>query len=303
MRIGVISAYPEEDWHAQRILEAARARGDADVLSPLDFTADARPGRAQLLVRGRPHQAYDLFLTPRALGEDGDHELQLELYRTLAEDGAVVVNDVAALTTAIDKFRTSWLLSKADLPTPRALVAQRLPDAMRALTVLGGRAVAKPLYGSLGIGVELVRDEDAAARCLQRWGALYLQEFVDGGNRDIRAFVVGDQVEAAIRRRAPDGEFRTNIHLGGTAEEIRLDDRLARLAVQAVRLLGLDYGGVDLLESSAGPVVLEVNGTPLFRGIHEATGRDMALHIVEHALARASRRRGHMTASEPAALV
>lgn len=300
-RLGIISAYPDEDWHSQRILAAARDRGRADVLSPLDFGADIEVDGPILLVRGRPHVEYDAFLTPRALGDEGDHELQLELYRTLAEEGALLVNDVRALTVAIDKFKTSWLLARAGLPTPRAIVVQRSADAAQALAALGGRAVAKPLYGSLGIGVELVDDEDGLSRCMRRWHALYLQAFADGGGRDVRAFVVGDRVVAAMARIAPPGEFRTNVHLGGQVEALQLDDERERLAVRAAELLGLDYAGVDLLDTDRGPVVLEVNGTPLFRGLFEATGRDVAGDIVDHTLGRirqreASRaRRGKLT--------
>lgn len=290
-KLGIISAYPEEDWHARRILEAARERAEAELLSPLDFAADVGPAHSRLLVGGRSHIEYDALLTPRALGDEGDPELQLELYRTLAEEGALLVNDVRSLVTAIDKFKTSWLLGRMGLPTPRAIVTQRPEDARRALAALGGRAVAKPLYGSLGIGVELVTSEEAAIECLSRWKALYLQEFVvsvNGGGADLRAFIVGHEVAAAIRRIAPPGEFRTNIHLGGVAEEVQLRPDVARLAVAATRCLCLDYAGVDLMETPAGPVVLEVNGTPLFRGIYEATGRDMAISIVEYALARAA---------------
>jgi tetrahydromethanopterin:alpha-L-glutamate ligase len=285
-RIGVISAYPDEDWHARRIADAAAARGSAEVLSPLDFEADVSPGRPALTVRGEPHAGYDAFLTPRAIGDEGDPELQLELYRTLAEEGALLVNDVRALTLAIDKFKTSWLLSRGGVPTPRAIVVQRPASLARALGALGGRAVAKPLYGSLGIGVELVDREARAAACLSRWRALYLQAFVDGGGRDVRAFVVGERVEAAIERQAPAGDFRTNVHLGGGVKATRLAPAVEAVAVRAAKLCGLDYAGVDLLETAEGPVVLEVNGTPLFRGVLEATGRDMAEPIVEHVIRR-----------------
>jgi len=289
-RLGIISAYPDEDWHAQRIAAAAAERAHVEILNPLDFSADVCIGGARILVRGEPHGRFDAFLTPRALGDEGDHELQLELYRTLAEDGALLVNDVRALTLAIDKFKTSWMLAAAPVPTPRAIVVQRASEAAGALRALGGRAVAKPMYGSLGIGVELVGDEDRLSACLRRWKALYLQEFVDGGGRDVRAFVVGDRVAAAIARIAAPGEFRTNVHQGGRAEPARLDRATEALAVRAARVLGLDYAGVDLLEDGDGPVVLEVNGTPLFRGIFEATGRDMAIDIVEHALERVAER-------------
>jgi ribosomal protein S6--L-glutamate ligase len=291
-RLGIVSAYPDEDWHSRRICEAAARVAEAEVLSPLDFTAEVGAHGARLVVRGRPADEYDALLTPRALGEEGDHELQLELYRTLAEEGAVLVNDVGALTLAIDKWKTGWVLSRAGLPTPSAIVTQRLDVAVAALERWGGRAVRKPLFGSLGMGVELVAGGAARATLAQRLascGAIYLQSFVDGGGRDLRAFVVGDRVEAAIARRAPAGEFRTNVHLGGIASPVRLPPSMERIAVLASRALGLDYAGVDLVETPAGPQILEVNGTPLFRGVLEATGLDMAVPIVAHALARADR--------------
>ena len=293
-RLGIISAYPDEDWHARRIVAAASRRADAQVLSPLDFGADIAPGAPRLLVQGEPHDLFDAFLTPRALGDEGDQELQLELYRTLAEEGALLVNDVRALTVAIDKFKTSWLLARAGLPTPRAMVVQREGETEAALASLGGRAVAKPLYGSLGIGVELVDSPRRLAECLRRWRALYVQEYVasaGGAVRDLRAFVVGDCVEAAIARVAPKGEFRTNVHQGGHAEAVQLDEKTQSLAVEAAAVLGLDYAGVDIMEGGDGPLVLEVNGTPLFAGIFDATGRDMAEPIVDLVLERVAARR------------
>lgn len=118
-------------------------------------------------------------------------------------------------------------------------------------------------------------------------GAIYLKAWVDGGGRDLRAFVVGGVVEAAIERVAPPGEFRTNVHLGGCAREVALGEEAARIAISAARALGLDYAGVDLVETAGGMQVLEVNGTPLFRGVLEATGRDMSEPIVAHVLRRA----------------
>jgi ribosomal protein S6--L-glutamate ligase len=296
IRIGVISAYPDEDWHAQRIAAAAARRGDVALLSPTDFGAvvpDPRSGDPfRVTVGGEDARRFDLFLTPRAIGEAGDHELQLTLYRTLAGTGARVVNDVRALERAIDKFRSSWLFARAGLPVPRVVVTQRLAEAERALAEMG-RAVVKPLYGSLGVGVELL-DADGAPRLgelLERHRALYLQAFVARPTHDVRAFVVGDRVEAAIARRARPGEFRANLHQGAVGHEIDLDAEACELAVRATCVLGLDYSGVDLLLTDGGPVLLEANGTPSFRGVNQATGRDMAVAIVDHAVASADGRR------------
>jgi tetrahydromethanopterin:alpha-L-glutamate ligase len=283
LRIGVLSAYPAEDWHAQRIAEAARRHGIVELLQPTDFGAEVAPTLCRVSVQGRPSERFDLFLTPRALGDSGDPDVQIELYRLLSESGARVVNEVQALLLAIDKLRTSVLLSRAGLPSPRVFVVQNLQEAEAVLAKLG-RMVAKPLYGSLGRGVELVTQPQSLPRLIESQGALYLQEYLGEVRRDLRAFVIGGHVEAAIVRRPPPGEFRANLRFGALGDPTELDRAAAELAVRAVRILGLDYGGVDLVELDSGPQVIEVNGTPGFRGIYEATGRDMATPIVEHAI-------------------
>jgi ribosomal protein S6--L-glutamate ligase len=197
-----------------------------------------------------------------------------------------LVNDVRALTNAVDKFRSSWLFARAAVPAPPVLVTQRLDEAEQALAQMG-TLVVKPLYGSLGIGVERLGpgDESRLPALLDEHHALYLQAFV-APELDVRAFVIGDRVAAAMARRPQPGEFRANIHQGAEARAHVLDRFTAEVAVRATRALGLDYSGVDLLITDGGPLVLEANGTPSFRGIARATGRDMAQAIVEHALGR-----------------
>jgi ribosomal protein S6--L-glutamate ligase len=289
LRIGVISAYGEDDWHAQRIAQAAAqcaGVGEVDRLVPTDFSAEVRRDGAHIRVRGRDAGSYDLFLTPRALGDEGDPDVQIELYRALARGGARLVNDVDALLVAIDKFRTSCELERAGLPTPEVRLVQRREDAESALDDLGA-AVVKPVYGSLGQGVERL-DSGARGRIaqlLERHGALYLQRFVNDVSRDVRAFVVGERVVQAVARQPIAGEFRANCALGAALEPCELGREVAELAVRATAAVGLDYAGVDLLLARHGPELIEVNGTPSFRGIYEATGQDMAIAIVEHATA------------------
>ena len=287
MKIGVISAYPDEDWDARRIAEAAAHRGDARVLLPTDFAAEV----PRVTACGVDVCEYDLFLTPRALGDEGDAEAQVELYRAIAETGVPMVNEVGALLDALDKLRSSCLFAHADVATPRTFLLQDLGEAQRAVAAMG-RAVMKPLYGSLGRGVELVGPDDRerlAAR-LARRGALYLQEYV-AAPLDVRALVVGDDVIAAVARRPPPGEFRSNLDLGASAHAITLSPAESAFAVRAARAIGLDYAGVDLLIGDAGPLVLEVNGTPSFRGVERATGVDVAEAIVEWAIELVKRTR------------
>jgi ribosomal protein S6--L-glutamate ligase len=217
----------------------------------------------------------------------------------MREQGVPVVNAAAALVTAEDKVRCSWLLHRAGVPTPPAVAVQSLDEARGALVELGV-AVAKPPYGSLGIGVVKVsRWERGAAAALRRilgaHGLAYLQKLVPSrrAREDLRLFVVGDRVAGAVARRAPAGDFRTNARWGGRARALRPDAALERLAVRAARVIGLEYAGVDVMVGRDGPTVLEVNGAPCWRSILEATGRDMAEEIVAHAAALTIERRSH----------
>jgi len=292
LRIGVISAYAHDDWHARRIAEAAARVDHVDVLAPTDFAAEIAGRATRVTVRGHDAAEWDLFLTPRALGDDGDADVQLELYRVLARSGAILSNDVEALLVALDKFRTSWELARAGLPTPPARVVQTRAQAHAALAALAD-VVAKPIYGSLGLGIVRLGPGDGARldELLAARGALYLQRYVAGAALDVRAFVVGDRVEVAMARTPRAGDFRGNAHQGGRARAHRLDDHQAAVAVAATRAVGLDYSGVDLLVGDGGIEVLEVNGTPSFRAIFETTGRDMAPAIVANAIERLSRGR------------
>lgn len=292
MRFGVISAYPTNDWHSRRLIAACARRGHVEVFAPTAFCL--RVARTPLvLAAGRDARRIDAWLLPRALGRRGDPDFQLGVYRALGELGRPLVNDVDALLAAEDKPQTSWRLARAGIATPPARVVQSLPEAEAALAELGP-AVVKPPYGSLGLGVEAVAPgRDARrplARVLRAHGLAYLQALVGRGREDLRLFVVGGCVAAAIRRRAAAGQFLTNAHQGATLDAVAPGARVERLAVRAARALGLAYAGVDIIETDAGPTVLEVNGAPRWRGLLEATGHDMADAIVALAAARAGGR-------------
>jgi tetrahydromethanopterin:alpha-L-glutamate ligase len=294
IRIGVVTAWPDDDWHSARLLEACRRRGDAVALDPAALAAHVDEGRVAVLAGSVPASAFDAFVLARGLGRAGDADLQFEIYRALEAVGALVVNKIEPLLSAQDKFRSSWLLARAGLATPRAAVAQRTRDAEDALAALGD-CVVKPIAGSLGEGVERARPDAAGRRLVAervaKDGAVYLQAYVPHPGRDVRVFVVGGRARAAIARHAPPGEWRTNVSGGSRAEPLGIGPTLAAVAEAAAVAIGLDYAGVDLVLGPDGPVVLEVNGNPSWQGILEATGLDMAEAIAEHVLGRALRRR------------
>ncbi len=294
IRIGVVTAWPDEDWHSERLLAACRRRSEAMPIDPATFAARVEHAGVAVLAGGSPASVYDAFLLARGLGRAGDPDVQFEIYRALERSGALVVNRLDPLLAAQDKFLTSCLLARSGVPTPRAAVAQTAADAEAALAAIG-EAVLKPVAGSLGEGVERVGANAAGRRLvkerIERGGAVYLQAYVPHAGRDLRVFVVGGRARAAIARLAPPGEWRTNVATGGHAEPVMIGPALASVAEEAAAALGLDYAGVDLVAGREGPSVIEVNGNPSWQGILEATGLDMAEVIAEHVLGRALRRR------------
>lgn len=289
LRLGLITAYLEEDWHSQQLLAAAARHGEVVVIRPEEFAARLTPAGVAVLLTAGEVATLDGFVLARGFGERGNSDFLVPIYQLLAQQGRVVVNDIDAVLTALDKFATSWRLRQAGIPTPAVMVVQEAALG-RTLLAQWGRLVAKPLFGSLGLGIELLEDTRAGQALLpvllERFGALYLQEYIPTPGRDIRAFVVGPRVAASMYRLAAPGEWRTNIHQGGQAYPCALEAATAEVAVAAARVIGLDYTGVDLLEGTDGPQVIEVNGTPLWRGLLEATGRNMAEEILAWVVAR-----------------
>lgn len=291
LRFGVVTGFPERDPSSRSLLRACARRGRAQALAPASIRLEVG-GAARLRFGDAAPEDFDVLLLLRGLGPGGDAEVQLLAYRLLEEDGMLVINSLDALLAAQDKLRTSALLARAGIPTPPAMAIQRAGDLSAAYEHLGSPLIVKPQWGSLGEGVELLgRDpsgRERAAALLDRSGSIYLQAYVDHGGRDLRIFVVGGRVEAAMERRAPPGEIRTNWEVGGSAVEIDVAEELTTIAVDATAALGLDWAGVDLAIGPEGPAVIEVNGSPGWEGIGRTTRKDMGEVIASHAARRAS---------------
>jgi RimK family alpha-L-glutamate ligase len=207
---------------------------------------------------------------------------RVDALHRLEERGVRVMNSPRAIERTVDKFWTSTLLERCGIPTPDTIVCETSEEAFAAFRELRD-VIVKPLFGSMGLGMTRVSDEDMAFRVFktieQIRGVYYLQRVIGHGGRDIRAFVVGGQVLAAIERRS-DG-WRTNISRGGTARPVALSRAWSALALRAAAAVGAEYAGVDLLPGDDGTVyVLEVNGIPGWRGLQEATGVDVADAVI-----------------------
>jgi RimK family alpha-L-glutamate ligase len=295
-------------WHTDELRRALAARGHEGVVLPYEGLVARLGGRAGSggAADGASGSAARLTSDDRALldapavlariipaGSLEQIIFRVDALHWLESRGVRVMNPPRAIERTVDKFYTSALLQDAGVATPETVVCERSDVAMEAFRQMGD-AVVKPLFGSMGLGMVRVSDEEVAWRVFRALeairGVYYLQRTVDHGGRDVRAFVIGDRVVGAIERRArdPDGAhgWRTNVSRGGSAHAVELPAAWDALAVRAARAVGADYAGVDLLPTGDGAVyVLEVNGIPGWRGLQQATSLDVAGAITDHLLA------------------
>jgi RimK family alpha-L-glutamate ligase len=282
----------QSGWHESRLGVALRDRGVEPVVAPitgLSATVAAAGAGQRLAAAGVPLDECGAVIVRAIPGGSLEQVIfRVDALHRLARLGVKVINSPRCVERTVDKYFTSALLEEAGLPTPRTRVCERLDDALAAFDALGGDVVVKPLFGSEGRGIVRVSDPDLAYRTCRALevtrSVFYLQEFVPHGERDIRAFVVGGRLVAAMTRRAIG--WKTNVSQGARTEAVVLPSALERLSVQAAGVLEADYAGVDLLPTDDGRVfVIEVNGIPGWRGLQQTTDVDIAGAIAEHAIA------------------
>jgi len=200
--------------------------------------------------------------------------------------GVFPANESVAITRARDKLRSHQLFSRAGVGMPRTGFANSPDDVQDLIKMVGGAPlVIKLLEGTQGIGVVLAETKKAAESVIEAFmgikTSILIQEFIkEAGGADLRCFVIGDKVVAAMMRQAPEGEFRSNLHRGGSASLVKITPRERATAVKAAKVMGLNVAGVDILRSERGPLVMEVNSSPGLQGIEEATGKDVAGMVV-----------------------
>jgi ribosomal protein S6--L-glutamate ligase len=287
LRIGIITG-DADGWHTGQLFQAANRVARARIVDPLDLSLHVDEDGASVWFGAERAEVFDALLL-RGLNDDGLTDLQLEGYRLVEGQVPVVVNRVGPILTALDKARTSFMLRRAGLSTPPTLITQRQEEAETAVGRYG-EAVLKPLYGSLGEDLVRVVPGPAASeqikQMLASFGAVYVQRFEPPGGRDIRAFVVGGRVVPAIYRVAKQGQWITSVYRGASTERVELPAEVQSLCVKAAAVIGLDYTGVDVIETPSGPSVLEVNGTPSWMGVDATWQRSMAEEIVNHVVRR-----------------
>ncbi|MFT5042353.1 MAG: ribosomal protein S6--L-glutamate ligase [Hyphomicrobiaceae bacterium] len=284
MRIAILSRGPNL-YSTKRLKEAAEARGhEAKVLNTLSFSIEVEHGAPRLYYRHKPLSSYDAVI-PR-IGASVTF-FGTAVIRQFEQMGVFCVNPSHAISVSRDKLRALQVLSRHRIDIPKTLFVRHTSEILPAIKRLGGPpVVVKLLEGTQGIGVILADSTKVAEAIIETLSgpakmSVLLQQFVkESRGVDIRAFVVGNRVVAAMRRSAQGDEFRSNVHRGGSAEIVELDEVYTRTAIHAAQIMGLRVAGVDMLEGKNGPVLMEVNSSPGLEGIEKATSVDVAGEII-----------------------
>lgn len=286
MKFAILSRKPGL-YSTRRLVKAARERGhDARVINPLHCYMNVTTHRPAMYYKGEELTGFDAVI-PRIGASITFYGTAV--LRQFEMMGVYPLNESVAITRARDKLRSLQLLARKGIGLPVTGLAHSPDDIQHVISMVGGAPlVIKLIEGTQGIGVVLAETPKAAESVIDAFLGLkaniLVQEYIgESRGTDIRCLVIGDKVVAAMKRQAREGEFRSNLHRGGTGTVAKLTPEERSTAVRAARVIGLNVAGVDILRSNHGPVVLEVNSSPGLEGIEQVTGRDIAGMMIEFA--------------------
>ncbi|MDX5383486.1 MAG: 30S ribosomal protein S6--L-glutamate ligase [Rhodobacterales bacterium] len=284
MKIAMMTRNPALYSH-QRLKEAAEARGhELDFVNTLRCSMNIASRRPEIYYDGEKLPRYDAVI-PR-IGASVTF-YGLAVLRQFEMQGVYPLNESVAIGRSRDKLRSMQLLARDGIGLPVTTFAHDPKQTEEVVKLAGGAPlVIKLLEGTQGIGVVLADTDRSAKSVIEAFrGAgvnILVQEFIkEAGGTDIRAIVVGGKVVAAMQRTGAEGEFRSNLHRGGSAKPIKISPEERSTAIRAAKSMGLNVCGVDMLRSNHGPVVMEVNSSPGLEGVEKATGKDIAGMIIE----------------------
>ncbi len=293
MRIIILSRGPG-NYSTKRLKEVAKLRGhDVRVVNHAQCYVTVEKGNPVVRYKGEDITNVDAII-PR-IGQSIT-KYGTAIVRQFELQGVFTTASSIAINRSRDKLRSTQILAKAGVGVPKTVFARETSDQQDVIAQAGGvPLIIKVAKGTQGKGVVLAETRKAAEAVMQAFyveGVNFLvQEFIEeSAGTDIRAFVVGGKVVASMKRQSLDDDFRSNLHQGGEGKRIKLTDEERRTAIKAARTMGLPICGVDMMRSSRGPLVLEVNSSPGF-GIEKVTGRDVATKIIEYVEQNAKGRR------------
>jgi ribosomal protein S6--L-glutamate ligase len=293
MKIGILSRGPQN--HSTRSLSEAafNAGHTAEILDPFGFYLHIGSCNSRITYHGKPAEDFDVLVPrlSRTTVQYGE-----EVVAHFEWIGTPVVNRAKAIATARHKFHSLRILAQHGLPIPPSLTVGSAAFLEDAVAEMGNYPfILKPFHGTHGRGVMLLDTPTSLTSAVDVLCDLHedyvIQPFIaEAGGVDIRVLVVGGEAIASMKRSAPVGEFRANIHRGASGEAISLPDEYTDIAIKAASALELEVAGVDLLQTNDGPVVLEVNPSPGFEGLESVTGINIADAIIEFVIAFAQDR-------------
>ena len=285
MKIAILSRN-RKLYSTRRIIEAAEARGhEVKVIDVLRCYMNIVSRKPSMHLEGEELTEFDAVIPRIGASVTSYGTAVLRQFEVM---GVYTLIESVALSRSRDKLRSLQLLSRKGVGLPVTGFANKPGDTKDLVELVGGAPlVIKLLEGTQGIGVVLAETAKAAESVIEAFMGLkadiLVQEFIsEAGGSDIRCLVVGGKVVAAMQRQAPEGEFRSNLHRGGSASLVKITPEERQTAVSAAKILGLSVAGVDLLRSERGPLVMEVNSSPGLEGIEAASGKDVAGIIIEH---------------------
>ena len=289
MKIAILSN-GSANYSTKRLKEVAESRGhQVDIIKYKNCYVSIDDKNPKVMYKGNEVKGYDVFI-PRIASHMTKYGTSVVRQLETSNPRAFFMNKSIAITRARDKLRSTQLLAKAGVTIPKTVFSRNSTDIDNLLEEIGGTpAIIKLARGTHGNGVVLAETKKAAKSVLQAFYLtnsdgtnVLLQEFIkESAGTDIRAFVVGSQVVASMKRQSLDDDFRSNLHKGGLGEPIKLTTEEKRMAVKSAKAMGLLVAGLDLMRSNRGPLVLEVNASPGF-GIEKITYRDIASKIIDY---------------------
>lgn len=294
MKIAILSN-GNANYSTKRLVEEAKKRGHkVKVIKYKNCYLSLDDKHPDVFYRGKKLEGFDAII-PRIANYMTRYGCAI--VRQLEMQGIWTASSSIAITRARDKLRSAQIMAKAGVDTPKTLVSRNTADIDDLLEQIGLPVIIKLATSTHGNGVVLADTKKAARSALQAFYLynedgtnILLQEYIkESAGSDIRAFVVGNRVVASMKRQSLDDDFRSNLHKGGGAIAVKLTQDERRMAIRAAKSMGLHIAGVDIMRSTRGPLVLEVNASPGF-GIEKITGRDVASKIIEYVEHNATRR-------------
>jgi RimK family alpha-L-glutamate ligase len=278
----------QDGWCSTQLQEAMEKKnitpicfGYHPIIGRVNYTPEASVDKINL------SSDIDAMIT-RPIGRGSLEEIlfRMNLLHKLERLGLLIINPSLAIERSVDKYNSLTIFHENGLPVPRTAVTESHEEALKCFHELGGDVVVKPLFGSRGVGAARINDPDIAARVFRtisfHHGVLYLQEFVNHGGSDIRAFVIGNRVVAAMHRVSTN--WKNNVSLGAKPVSLNLSEEFEKIAIKAAKIIGCKITGVDLLEGPNGPVIIELNSQPGWRGLQSVTKLNIADEIINYIL-------------------